>query len=623
MLNSAAARSWQAVDAMLPQHSAEQVREEYRAGASGSNTPPVTIHTWLSASISRNPIGCEIVEGDALACGRPYKQPKTDMRWVPSFHLRFLRLAGFLGQAAGTAEEQAKNFRWGLHKSILDHVMCIQFTDVAQVADAARNLEILRDRDDYDRSERSDKRHKSGDRYQSATQQNSYRGHDQKNDRQGSDRQGGGGNYRNNNNNNNNNNHNNNNNYSRDNNRNSGAGRDQRNRGSQQSRVPSEGTGHLTAVRTARRHLVLVLSGHADKDARRHQDVVFAITQIGRQYSAIFMTTKIYLSWFLTGKSMKIISALKARTLLSHGCEGFLATIHDTTSDVSSIHDQPIVSEFQDVFPEELQGIPPIHDVEFNIELIPGAKPISKAPYRMAPIELKELKDQLQELLERGFIRPSVSPWGAPVLFVKKKDGEIICQVFQERILADKGEKFVWNEEREKSFEELKQRLVSSPILTLPSGSVDPDSSDASKKCLGVYFMEHGILKYIFTQRELNMRQRRWLELLKDYDTNIQYHPGKANVGTKLCVPEDPTLREALMTEAHSSPFSIHPGKIEHQQACQVGMQPLKDSCLEVGTKYPMDFVYLPTRPGPKMMSGTIEKVAHRPGDKLKELRHV
>nr|GFD21352.1 putative reverse transcriptase domain, aspartic peptidase domain protein [Tanacetum cinerariifolium] len=83
---------------------------------------------------------------------------------------------------------------------------------------------------------------------------------------------------------------------------------------------------------------------------------------------------------------------------------------HDTTSDVPSIHDQPIVSEFPDVFPDELSGIPPVREVEFNIELIPGAKPISKAPYRMALIELKELKDQLQELLERGFIRPSVSP---------------------------------------------------------------------------------------------------------------------------------------------------------------------------------------------------------------------
>nr|GFC28650.1 putative reverse transcriptase domain-containing protein [Tanacetum cinerariifolium] len=127
----------------------------------------------------------------------------------------------------------------------------------------------------------------------------------------------------------------------------------------------------------------------------------------------------------LPRKSMQIISALQARTLLSHGCEGFLATIHDTTSDVPSIHDQPIVSEFPDVFPDELSGIPPVREVEFNIKLIPGSEPISKAPYRMAPIELKELKDQLQELLERDFIRPSVSPWGAPILFVKKKDGSM------------------------------------------------------------------------------------------------------------------------------------------------------------------------------------------------------
>nr|GFD03182.1 putative reverse transcriptase domain, aspartic peptidase domain protein [Tanacetum cinerariifolium] len=115
--------------------------------------------------------------------------------------------------------------------------------------------------------------------------------------------------------------------------------------------------------------------------------------------------------------------ALQARTFLYHGCEGFLATIHDTTPEILFIHDQPIVSEFPDVFPDELPGIPPVREVEFNIELIPGAEPISKAPYRMDPVELTELKDQLHKLLERGFIRPSVSPWGAPVLFVKKKDG--------------------------------------------------------------------------------------------------------------------------------------------------------------------------------------------------------
>nr|GFC56094.1 retrotransposon protein, putative, Ty3-gypsy subclass [Tanacetum cinerariifolium] len=83
-----------------------------------------------------------------------------------------------------------------------------------------------------------------------------------------------------------------------------------------------------------------------------------------------------------------------------------------------------------------------------------------------------------------------------------------------------KGEKFVWDEEREKSFEELKKRLVSATILNIPSGS--DETYDI--------FIDHKSLKYIFTHKELNMRQRRWLEFLKNYDTNIQYHPGKANV---------------------------------------------------------------------------------------------
>ena len=81
------------------------------------------------------------------------------------------------------------------------------------------------------------------------------------------------------------------------------------------------------------------------------------------------------------------------------------------------------VKDFQDVFPEELLGLPPKREVEFGIDLLPGTAPVSIVPYRMAPKELVELKAQIQELLDRGFIRPSVSPWGAPVLFVKKKDG--------------------------------------------------------------------------------------------------------------------------------------------------------------------------------------------------------
>ena len=85
----------------------------------------------------------------------------------------------------------------------------------------------------------------------------------------------------------------------------------------------------------------------------------------------------------------------------------------------------PMVCEFPNIFPEELPGLPPDREIEFCIDLVLEAQPISIPPYRMALAELKKLKDQLQELLDKGFIRPSTSPWGAPVLFMKKKDGSL------------------------------------------------------------------------------------------------------------------------------------------------------------------------------------------------------
>jgi hypothetical protein len=91
--------------------------------------------------------------------------------------------------------------------------------------------------------------------------------------------------------------------------------------------------------------------------------------------------------------------------------------------DAASTMDIRIVSEFPDVFPEELSGMPPDHEIEFVIELVPGTAPIFKRPYRMAANQLAEIKEQLQELLDKGYIRPSASPWGAPVIFVPKKDG--------------------------------------------------------------------------------------------------------------------------------------------------------------------------------------------------------
>ena len=100
-----------------------------------------------------------------------------------------------------------------------------------------------------------------------------------------------------------------------------------------------------------------------------------------------------------------------------------MAFLTNTPSDKVSLEDMPVVKEYPDIFPEELESLPPEREIAFKIDVTPGVAPISKMPYRMAPPELKELKLQLQDLLERGFIKKSDSPWGAPVLFVKKKMG--------------------------------------------------------------------------------------------------------------------------------------------------------------------------------------------------------
>ncbi|GJX17325.1 putative reverse transcriptase domain-containing protein [Tanacetum coccineum] len=230
--------------------------------------------------------------------------------------------------------------------------------------------------------------------------------------------------------------------------------------------------------------------------------------------------------------------------------------------------------------------------LEFRIELVPGAAPVARAPYHLTPSELKELSDQLKELSEKGFIRPSSSPWGAPVLFVKKKDGsfcmcidyhelnkltvknqypllriddlfdqlqgssvyskidlrsgyhqlrireeDIPITTFRTRFiegfsliakpltkLTEKNKKYVWGEGEEESFQMLKQKLCSAPILALPEGSKDfVVYCDASIKGFGAVLMQR-------EKKELNMRQRQWIELLSDYDCEIRYHPGKANV---------------------------------------------------------------------------------------------
>ncbi|KAA3487887.1 reverse transcriptase [Gossypium australe] len=416
------------------------------------------------------------------------------------------------------------------------------------------------------------------------------------------------------------------------------------------------------------------------------------------------------------------ISVLKAQGYAKKVYEAYFAYVIDSRVFEKKVESVPIVCEFSDVFPQELPGLPPVREVEFGIELLPGTTPISIALYRMAPTELKELKSQLQELTDRGFARPSFSPWGAPVLFVKKKDGtmrmcidyrqlnkidlrsgyyqlrvkdsdipktafrtrpyldrfvvvfiddiliyshdenehaehlKIVLQTLREKQLYTKFNKcefwlhkvsflghivsasgirvdpskifailnwkppknvsevrsflglagyyrrfvkgfstiatlltrllqkdvrFEWSDKCQKSFDQLKTLITEAQVLVQPeSGKEFVLYSDASFNGLGCVLMQEGkviayalrqlkpheknypthdlelaaivfalkiwrhylygekchifsdhkSLKYLMTQKDLNLRQRRWLELLKDYEFVIDYHPGKANV---------------------------------------------------------------------------------------------
>ncbi|KAH0709559.1 hypothetical protein KY284_010986 [Solanum tuberosum] len=446
----------------------------------------------------------------------------------------------------------------------------------------------------------------------------------------------------------------------------------------------------------------------------------------------------------------RFISYLKARKMISKGYLYNLVWVKDSSSETPTLKSIPMVNEFPEVFPDDLPGVPPEREIEFRIDLLPDTQPISIPLYKMAPAELKELKEQLKDLLDKGFIRASISPWGAPVFFVKKKDGslrmcidyrqlnkitiknkypipriddlfnqlqgashfskmdlrsvmsfgltnapttfmDLMNRVFKQYLdlfvivfiddiliyswneeehashlrvvlqtlkdrqlftkfnkcefwlqsvaflghivssegirvdsqkieavkqwpiptsaidirsflglagyyrrfvegfssiaspltrLTPKKVKFQWSDDCEKSFAELKTRLTTTLVLTLPEGSdgyvIYCDASRVGLGCVlmqrgkviaypsrqlkvheknypthdlklaavvfalkiwrhylyGVHvdvFTDHKSLQYVFTQKELNLRQRRWLEFLKDYDMNVHYHPGKAN----------------------------------------------------------------------------------------------
>ncbi|GKB93563.1 putative reverse transcriptase domain-containing protein, partial [Tanacetum coccineum] len=309
-----------------------------------------------------------------------------------------------------------------------------------------------------------------------------------------------------------------------------------------------------------------------------------------------------------------------------------------------------VVRDFPKVFPDDLSGLPPIREIEFWIEfwieLTFGAMPVAKSPYRLAPFELDELSGQLKELQDKGFIRPSSSPWGAPVLFVKKKDGSFrMCIDYRElnkltvknrypfpRIddLFDQlqGSQFFSKIDLRSGYHQLRVNEDDIPKTAFRTRyghfefTVMPfwtDYAPATQKGGACRTLKVSLgtaqegettlvrLKLLriekpielrLSQKELNMRQRRWIELFSDYNCEIRYHPGKANVVTDALsrkervkakrvramnmilqssykdrilaaqkevvgvykIAEKGDVRTLIMDEAHKSKYSIHPG---------------------------------------------------------------
>ncbi|GKD04769.1 putative reverse transcriptase domain-containing protein [Tanacetum coccineum] len=279
------------------------------------------------------------------------------------------------------------------------------------------------------------------------------------------------------------------------------------------------------------------------------------------------------------------------------------------------LKDIPVVREFLGVFLEDLSGLPPSREVEFCIDLIPGAMPVAKSPNRLAPTKMQELSNQLKELQEKGFIRPSSSPWGAPVLFVKKKDGSFrmfidyrelnkltiknryplpriddlfdqlqgswpyldkFVIVFIDDILIyskskeeHEDKKFKWGDEQENSYQKLKDMLCDAPILALPEGTDDfVVYYDASNQGFGCVLMQRNkVIAYASRQLKIHEKNytthdlelgavRIWIELFSNYYCEIRYYPGKVNVVADALSRKErmkPRQARALSMIIHSS----------------------------------------------------------------------
>ncbi|XP_073298486.1 uncharacterized protein [Primulina huaijiensis] len=273
-----------------------------------------------------------------------------------------------------------------------------------------------------------------------------------------------------------------------------------------------------------------------------------------------------------------------------------------------NVSDVDIVKDYLDVFADDVSGFPPDREVEFVIDIVPGTAQISEATSRMSPTEMKELKRQLQELLDKGFIRPSSSQWGAPTRDLHQEHLRIVLQQLRDNQLYAKFKKCeFWLEQvaflghivskegiavDSAKIEAVKKwpipltvaedKLTSAPVLKLPQRVEDfVVYTYASKKGLAAVLMQRGeVIAYASRQlkeyemnypthdlqlaavKELNIRQRWWLELVKDFDCTISYHPGKANVvadalSQKSGMQLDSMIQKPRLLDLHRSEIEL------------------------------------------------------------------
>ncbi|GJX99350.1 putative reverse transcriptase domain-containing protein [Tanacetum coccineum] len=187
--------------------------------------------------------------------------------------------------------------------------------------------------------------------------------------------------------------------------------------------------GKVVSTNTILRSCTLVLLNHVFKidllpTRLGSFDVIIGMDWLAYHRALIDCYEKIVRIPLPNGKILEVQGERPEKDLRSLAC---------IKADEKKLDDIRVVRDFPEVFPDDLLGLPLVREIEFRIDLIPGASPVVRSPYRLAPSEMLELSNQLKELQEKGFIRPSHSPWGAPVLFVKKKDGSMrMCIDYRE-----------------------------------------------------------------------------------------------------------------------------------------------------------------------------------------------